>query len=234
MNSHKPRAVAAMCPSFHHGDYLKPAGTLGSNPCPRADRAAATGSRSADAGRDLPGGHDRRGRRGDGARRAAGHLRAGARDRIPRSRQALVGDRLDRLAGLGPVVHRPASCRAAPVRRSWTARGIPPRPLPATCCSISGPSRMDVCFELASRILKSMAGAVTVVDEVHGFQFFDNRDLLGFVDGTENPDGAAGGPPPPLLATRIPISPAPAMCTCRSTCTTWRPGSRCRSPSRSA
>src|SRR6202022_1168633 len=34
------------------------------------------------------------------------------------------------------------------------------------------------------------AGAVTVVDEVHGFRFFDSRDLLGFVDGTENPDGA--------------------------------------------
>ena len=48
---------------------------------------------------------------------------------------------------------------------------------------------IDVCFELANRILKSMAGAVTVVDEVHGFKFFDNRDLLGFVDGTENPDG---------------------------------------------
>ncbi|MCV7197967.1 Dyp-type peroxidase [Mycobacterium angelicum] len=48
---------------------------------------------------------------------------------------------------------------------------------------------LDVCFELAGRILKSMAGAVKVVDEVHGFRFFDNRDLLGFVDGTENPDG---------------------------------------------
>ncbi|MEY8014198.1 Dyp-type peroxidase [Mycobacterium servetii] len=48
---------------------------------------------------------------------------------------------------------------------------------------------MDVCFELAGRVLKAMAGAVTVVDEVHGFRFFDNRDLLGFVDGTENPDG---------------------------------------------
>ncbi|MCV7167477.1 Dyp-type peroxidase [Mycobacterium stomatepiae] len=48
---------------------------------------------------------------------------------------------------------------------------------------------LDVCFELAGRILKSMAGAVSVVDEVHGFRFFDNRDLLGFVDGTENPDG---------------------------------------------
>ncbi len=49
---------------------------------------------------------------------------------------------------------------------------------------------LDVCFELANHILRSMAGAVTVVDEVHGFRFFDNRDLLGFVDGTENPDGA--------------------------------------------
>ena len=30
-----------------------------------------------------------------------------------------------------------------------------------------------------------------VVDEVHGFKYFDERDLLGFVDGTENPTGAA-------------------------------------------
>ncbi|MGK2881671.1 MAG: Dyp-type peroxidase [Mycobacterium sp.] len=48
---------------------------------------------------------------------------------------------------------------------------------------------LDFCWELASRLLKAMAGAVTVVDEVHGFRFFDNRDLLGFVDGTENPNG---------------------------------------------
>ena len=48
---------------------------------------------------------------------------------------------------------------------------------------------LDVCFELAGRVVKAMSGAITVVDEVHGFRFFDNRDLLGFVDGTENPDG---------------------------------------------
>ncbi|OBK74512.1 Dyp-type peroxidase [Mycobacterium sp. 1274761.0] len=48
---------------------------------------------------------------------------------------------------------------------------------------------MDVCFELATKLVEAMAGAVTVVDEVHGFKFFDNRDLMGFVDGTENPDG---------------------------------------------
>jgi len=57
---------------------------------------------------------------------------------------------------------------------------------------------LDVCFELAGRVLKAMAGAITVVDEVHGFRFFDNRDLLGFVDGTENPDG-----PPAVVATEI-------------------------------
>ena len=52
-------------------------------------------------------------------------------------------------------------------------------------------TRMDLCFELASQIMARLSGAVTVVDEVHGFRYFDERDLLGFVDGTENPVGAA-------------------------------------------
>jgi putative iron-dependent peroxidase len=30
---------------------------------------------------------------------------------------------------------------------------------------------------------------VTICDEVYGFKYFDVRDLLGFVDGTENPVG---------------------------------------------
>jgi putative iron-dependent peroxidase len=51
--------------------------------------------------------------------------------------------------------------------------------------------RMDLCFELASQIMARLEGAVTPVDEVHGFRYFDNRDLLGFVDGTENPTGRA-------------------------------------------
>ncbi|WP_092622113.1 Dyp-type peroxidase [Jiangella sp. DSM 45060] len=51
--------------------------------------------------------------------------------------------------------------------------------------------RMDLCFELATLITGRLAGAATVVDEVHGFRYFDQRDLLGFVDGTENPTGAA-------------------------------------------
>jgi porphyrinogen peroxidase len=49
--------------------------------------------------------------------------------------------------------------------------------------------RMDLCFELTSQIMARLGDAVTAVDEVQGFRYFDNRDLLGFVDGTENPAG---------------------------------------------
>lgn len=47
--------------------------------------------------------------------------------------------------------------------------------------------RMDLCFELAAQILARLGEAVASAEEVHGFRYFDQRDLLGFVDGTENP-----------------------------------------------
>ena len=47
--------------------------------------------------------------------------------------------------------------------------------------------RMDMCFELATQIMSKLGAAVSPADEVHGFKYFDDRDLLGFVDGTENP-----------------------------------------------
>ncbi|MFJ8782174.1 Dyp-type peroxidase [Streptomyces sp. NPDC102476] len=52
-------------------------------------------------------------------------------------------------------------------------------------------SRLDLCFALATEIMSRLRQAVTVQDEVHGFKYFDERDLLGFVDGTENPTGPA-------------------------------------------
>ena len=47
--------------------------------------------------------------------------------------------------------------------------------------------REDLCFELATQIMLKLGNAVVAKDEVHGFRYFDARDLLGFVDGTENP-----------------------------------------------
>jgi putative iron-dependent peroxidase len=49
--------------------------------------------------------------------------------------------------------------------------------------------RMDLCFELAAQLVGRLGQAVSVVDEVHGFRYFDMRSMVGFVDGTENPTG---------------------------------------------
>ncbi|GAB2645039.1 Dyp-type peroxidase [Nocardia goodfellowii] len=47
----------------------------------------------------------------------------------------------------------------------------------------------DAAFELAMAIGQRLEGAATIVDETLGFRYFEQRDLLGFVDGTENPEG---------------------------------------------
>ena len=51
--------------------------------------------------------------------------------------------------------------------------------------------RIDLCFELATHVMESLGDAALVADEVHGFRYFDDRDVIGFVDGTENPRGDA-------------------------------------------
>jgi putative iron-dependent peroxidase len=51
--------------------------------------------------------------------------------------------------------------------------------------------RMDMCFELAQRLGELLRGTARIIDEVHGFRYWDARNMLGFVDGTENPTGPA-------------------------------------------
>jgi putative iron-dependent peroxidase len=51
--------------------------------------------------------------------------------------------------------------------------------------------RQDMCFEIAKLVTAHFASCTTVVDEVHGFRNFDQRAMIGFVDGTENPSGPA-------------------------------------------
>ena len=48
--------------------------------------------------------------------------------------------------------------------------------------------RPDICFELGALFRQALGDAVAHVDEVHGFRYFDGRAIVGFVDGTENPD----------------------------------------------
>ena len=50
--------------------------------------------------------------------------------------------------------------------------------------------REDMTFELERQLLDLIGDAAEIVDETTGFRYFDARDLLGFVDGTANPNGA--------------------------------------------
>lgn len=55
-------------------------------------------------------------------------------------------------------------------------------------------ARVDFCFELAQSFLDEVRAGVEVLEEQAGFRYLDNRDLTGFIDGTENPhepDGRA-------------------------------------------
>lgn len=122
--------------------------------------------------------------------------------------RALCGD----LAGLVRAVAARdldgrLSCIAGFGSEAWDVLFGPPRPaelhvLPEIGAgprlSVSTPGdilfhiraeRKDLCFELALQIMARLKGAVSPVDEVHGFRYFDDRDLTGFVDGTENPVG---------------------------------------------
>jgi putative iron-dependent peroxidase len=39
--------------------------------------------------------------------------------------------------------------------------------------------------------MDELGSAVSIADEVHGFRYYDQRSIIGFVDGTENPRDAA-------------------------------------------
>ncbi|AZQ85737.1 Dyp-type peroxidase [Colwellia sp. Arc7-635] len=49
--------------------------------------------------------------------------------------------------------------------------------------------RADVNHIVATKVCQLLAGSVELVEQVRAFRFLDGRDLSGFVDGTENPQG---------------------------------------------
>ncbi len=108
--------------------------------------------------------------------------------RIPEGRPACVAGigsaAWDRLSG-GP---RPAELHPFPELSGDRHRAVA---TPGDLLFHIKASRLDLCFEFAAQVLNRLAGLVTVRDEAQGFRYFDQRDLMGFVDGTENPDGLA-------------------------------------------
>jgi porphyrinogen peroxidase len=96
-----------------------------------------------------------------------------------------IGDRLwDTLAG-GP---RPGELHVFEEIESGGRRAVS---TPGDLLFHIRSSRADMSFELARVLMNRLSAVVRIVDEVHGFKYFGNRDLIGFVDGTENPVGNA-------------------------------------------
>ena len=50
-------------------------------------------------------------------------------------------------------------------------------------------ARHEVNFSVAQAALAAFGDAIDVKEEIHGFRWVEERDLSGFVDGTENPAG---------------------------------------------
>ncbi|MFD1008062.1 Dyp-type peroxidase [Oceanisphaera ostreae] len=49
--------------------------------------------------------------------------------------------------------------------------------------------RLDVAYIAVQKVMALLAGIVELKDERQGFRYLDCRDMTGFVDGTENPQG---------------------------------------------
>jgi putative iron-dependent peroxidase len=116
-----------------------------------------------------------------------GGIRRSVGFRVPEAKLGcVVGIGSDAWNRLYPGLPRPAGLHPLPVYDG------PVHHAPSTAGDLLfhiRAERMDLCFELAQRLTEHLGDAVTVIDEVHGFRSFDERDLLGFVDGTENPEG---------------------------------------------
>jgi porphyrinogen peroxidase len=133
-------------------------------------------------------------------------LKPGAESRP--SLRSLCGElpKLIRSVGFREPEHT-LTCVLAFGSSAWDAAFGPPRPAelhpfqeiragPRHAVSTPGDvlvhlraDRLDLCFELETQILARVRSVTEVADEVQGFRYFDNRDLIGFVDGTENPQG---------------------------------------------
>lgn len=105
-----------------------------------------------------------------------------------------LGGRLSCVVGIGSGVWDRLSPAARPAElRPFAAVTGAVHTAPATPGDLLfhiRAERADLCFELERLLLDALGDAVEVVDETQGFRYFDARDLLGFVDGTANPNGA--------------------------------------------
>jgi putative iron-dependent peroxidase len=88
----------------------------------------------------------------------------------------------------GPLTGKPAPKELAPFREVRGATHTAVATAGDLLYHIRAEST-DVIIEFEKLLLEALGDAVTAIDDVAGFRYFNGRDLLEFVDGTANPDG---------------------------------------------
>lgn len=98
------------------------------------------------------------------------------------------------VAAIAPGIWDQLTGKARPaLLRQFTARVSGRHKAPATPTDLLlhiRSARRDLNFELFRQLLDSAGESLRVVEEIPGFRYLDSRDLTGFVDGTENPEGS--------------------------------------------
>ncbi len=90
----------------------------------------------------------------------------------------------------GPLTGKPAPKELAPFREVRGATHTAVATAGDLLYHIRAEST-DVIIEFEKLLLEALGDAVTAIDDVAGFRYFNGRDLLEFVDGPANPDGLA-------------------------------------------
>ena len=215
--------------------------TASTSPKPRAlSRLAATRARRRAAehpdadhgGVDLPRLRDRARRRGRGARRARRRQRAQALGRLSPARgRADLRDRRGRARCGTPssAAPRPAGLHQFP--------GFEGRPhvAPATPGDLLfhiRAHRLDLCFELAERLVNRLRGSAPGRRRGARLPLVRRARPARVRRRHREPRGRGGRGRRPHRRRGRRRSPAAATSWSRSTCTTSRPGTRCRSSSR--
>ncbi len=112
-------------------------------------------------------------------------------DSLQQLQEKYPDDRLGAVVAFGSEVWKQIGlAESAPELKPFRAlgRGLAPATQRDLLIHIQS-QRHDINFSLAQAALKAFGKSIQVVEEIHGFRWVDDRDLSGFIDGTENPQG---------------------------------------------
>ncbi|GAM22079.1 hypothetical protein SAMD00019534_052540, partial [Acytostelium subglobosum LB1] len=98
-------------------------------------------------------------------------------------------DKLGSVVAFGHNLWKSIGCKGGPDLKNFEPMGVAPATQRDLLIHIQS-LRHDINFTLAQHAIRAFGNAIKVQEETHAFRWVEERDLSGFIDGTENPKGA--------------------------------------------